>query len=59
RPWAIVMIRDAVQRSIITRFRNRQDADDHLRAMRRHIPQGVFEVMFDLSEQPTRASTPV
>ncbi|MBE9108408.1 hypothetical protein IQ273_03110 [Nodosilinea sp. LEGE 07298] len=54
RPWAIVMIRDAVQRSVITRFRNRQDADDHLRAMRRHIPQGVFEVMFDLSEEPVQ-----
>lgn len=52
RPWAIVMIQDAVQRSIITRFRNRQDADDHLRAMRRHIPHGVFDVVFDPSEPP-------
>jgi len=51
RPWAIVMIQGAVQRSIITRFRNRQDADDHLRAIRRHMPQGVFEVVFDLPEQ--------
>jgi hypothetical protein len=59
RPWAIVMIQDAVQRSVITRFRNRQDADDHLRAMRQHIPQGVFEVAFDPLESPMRASTPV
>lgn len=52
RPWAIIMIQDAVQRSTITRFRNRQDADDHLRAMRRHIPHGVFDVVFDPSEPP-------
>lgn len=56
RPWAIVMIQDAVQRSIITRFRNRQDADDHLRTIRRHMPQGFFEVVFDPSEYPVRAS---
>jgi hypothetical protein len=56
RPWAIVMIQDAVQRSTITRFRNRQDADDHLRAIRRHMPQGVFEVVFDPPEQPMRQS---
>lgn len=59
RPWAIVMIRDAVQRSVITRFRNRQDADDHLRVIRRHMPQGIFEVVFDPSEYPIRISTPV
>lgn len=54
RPWAIVMIRDAVQRSTITRFRNRQDADDHLRTIRRHMPQGIFEVVFDPSEPPVQ-----
>ncbi|WP_017302318.1 hypothetical protein [Nodosilinea nodulosa] len=59
RPWAIVMIRDAVQRSVITRFRNRQDADDHLRVIRRHMPQSVFEVVFDPSEYPIGVSTPV
>lgn len=59
RPWTIVMIRDAVQRSIIMRFRNRQDADDHLRTIRRHMPHGVFEVVFDPLESPIRASTPV
>lgn len=57
RPWAIIMIQDAVQRSIITRFRNRQDADDHLRTIRRHMPQGVFEVVFDPSEYAVRVST--
>jgi hypothetical protein len=59
RPWAIVMIRDAVRRSVITRFRNRQDADDHLRVIRRHMPQGVFEVVFDPLEYPMQVSTPV
>jgi hypothetical protein len=59
RPWAIVMIQNAVQPSVITRFRNRQDADDHLRAIRRHMPKGVFEVVFDMADQPEKASTPV
>ncbi|MGB3495663.1 MAG: hypothetical protein WBA57_23240 [Elainellaceae cyanobacterium] len=59
RPWAIVMIQNAVERSIIAHFRNRQDADDHLRAIRRHVPQGVFEVVFDPLEPSTRANTPV
>ncbi|MGB3519182.1 MAG: hypothetical protein WBA43_22205 [Elainellaceae cyanobacterium] len=54
RPWAIVMIQDAVQRPVITRFRNRQDADDHLRVIRRHMPQSIFEVMFDPSEPPVQ-----
>jgi hypothetical protein len=41
RPWAIGMIQNAVQPSLITRFRNRQDADDHLRAIRRHMPLNI------------------
>jgi hypothetical protein len=49
-----MMIQDAVQCSIITRFRNRQDTDDHLRAIRQHMPQGVFEVVVDPAEQTTQ-----
>jgi len=57
RPWVIIMIRHAVQRSVISRFRNRQDADDHLRVIRQHMPQGIFEVMFDPSEPSMKSST--
>lgn len=59
RPWAIMMIQDAVQRFVITRFRNRQDADDHLRVIRRHVPQSVFEVVFDPLEPSKQSNTSV
>ena len=54
RPWTIVLIRHtlqrhgvALQRHTVARFRNRQDADDHLRAIRRYMPRAQFEVVFE------------
>jgi hypothetical protein len=46
RPWAIVLLRFPVRPHIIRQFRNRQDAEDQLRAMRRLMPQVDFELMF-------------
>lgn len=36
---------------IVARFANRQDADDHLRFLRRFIPHAAFQVMFEAPEQ--------
>lgn len=36
-----------MQRHTVARFRNRQDADDHLRAIRRYMPKGRFEIVFE------------
>jgi hypothetical protein len=47
RPWVIVLILPNAQRSDLVRFRNRQDAQDHLRALRRFMPKTQFELMFD------------
>ena len=47
RPWTIVLIRDTLQRHTVARFRNRQDADDHLRAIRRYMPKARFEIVFE------------
>lgn len=44
--WAIVRILPNAQHYTIARFVHRQDADDRLRALRRFIPDGVFEVVW-------------
>lgn len=47
----IVLIQPSAQRSDLVRFRNRQDAEDHLRALRRFMPKTQFELVFDLPAQ--------
>ncbi len=46
RIWAIVLLRFPARPHVIGQFRNRQDAEDQLRALRRLMPQGDFELMF-------------
>jgi hypothetical protein len=46
RLWAIVLFLPNAQHRIISRFRNRQDADDQLRMIRRFVPQQTFELVF-------------
>ncbi|NEQ69986.1 MAG: hypothetical protein F6K21_31740 [Symploca sp. SIO2D2] len=59
-PWAVVRILPKCQRCIVARYRNRQDAHDSLQLLRRFIPIGVFELIFDpvveanLVKMPTR-----
>lgn len=53
RPWVIVLLQANAQSSDLVRLRNRQDADDYLRALRRFMPQAQFELVFD---PPAQAS---
>jgi hypothetical protein len=46
RLWALVLLLPNARHRIVGRFRNRQDADDQLRAMKRLLPQHRFEVVF-------------
>lgn len=46
-PWMLVLLREKMQRHVVARFRNRQGADDHLRAIRRYMPKGRFEIVFE------------
>jgi putative acetyltransferase len=39
------------QAYIVARFRNRQDADDHLRVLYRFIPSATFEIVFDIPDE--------
>ncbi|MFB2975270.1 hypothetical protein [Microseira sp. BLCC-F43] len=50
RPWAIVQILPQTKTHQIARFANRQDAEDHARSLRRYVPNGVFEIVFEASE---------
>ncbi|MBD2128124.1 hypothetical protein H6F97_17360 [Microcoleus sp. FACHB-1] len=46
RPWTIVRILPDARHYTVARFRNRQDANDHLRLLRRFIPAAKFEIIF-------------
>ena len=46
RPWTIVRILPDARHYSVARFRNRQDANDHLRLLRRFIPAAEFEIIF-------------
>lgn len=47
RSWTIVLFSDAAQRHTVARFQHRRDAEDHVRVMRRFVPNQTFEVVFD------------
>lgn len=58
RPWTIVRILPKAQHYTVACFRNRQDADDHLRVLRRFLPAAEFEIIFaspDKDEQDNQA----
>lgn len=51
RPWAIARILPNAKVYIVARFRNRQDADDHVRILHRFIRAAKFEIIFDLPNE--------
>lgn len=53
RPWAIARILPNAQIYIVARFRNRQDAHDHLRVLKRFLPEAEFEIFFDNQVEET------
>lgn len=57
-PWAVVRILPKCQRYIVARYRNRQDADDSVRLLRRFIPKAVFELIFDPASEQIPVKTP-
>ncbi|HAX75972.1 MAG TPA: hypothetical protein DCY88_09075 [Cyanobacteria bacterium UBA11372] len=48
-PWAIIRQFPNLQRITVARLRNRSDAEGHLIALRRLIPQAEFAIAFDLT----------
>ncbi|AOY81839.1 SPOR domain-containing protein [Moorena producens JHB] len=47
-PWAIVRLLPKMQRVVVGRFRNRSDAEGHLKALKRLMPDAQFVIVFDV-----------
>ncbi len=45
-PWCIIRLLPKAQRITVARFRKRNDADAHLRVLRRLIPNATFIIVF-------------
>lgn len=48
-PWCIIRLLPNLQRSVVARFRRRNDAEAHLQVLRRLIPDVPFEIVFDVA----------
>lgn len=50
-PWVIVRLLPNMQRVVVGRFRRRCDAEGHLQALRRLLPDAQMIVVFDVEEE--------
>lgn len=50
-PWVIVRLLPNMRRRVVGRFRTRSDAEGHLQALRRLMPDAEMIVMFDVEEE--------
>jgi len=50
-PWCIVRHFPTMQNKIIARFRRRNDAESHLKALDRLIPNATFSIIFNMSSE--------
>ncbi|NEP55227.1 MAG: hypothetical protein F6K65_43180 [Moorea sp. SIO3C2] len=49
-PWAVVRLLPKMQRVVIGRFRNRSDAEGHMQALKRLMPDAEFIIIFDIGQ---------
>ncbi|NEQ10391.1 MAG: hypothetical protein F6K37_32010 [Moorea sp. SIO4E2] len=49
-PWALIRLLPKMQRVVVRRFRNRSDAEGHLQALKRLMPDEKFIIIFDLGD---------
>ncbi|NEQ86387.1 MAG: hypothetical protein F6K26_41880 [Moorea sp. SIO2I5] len=49
-PWALIRLLPNMQRMVVRRFRNRSDAEGHLQALKRLMPDEKLIIIFDLGE---------
>ncbi|AOW99300.1 hypothetical protein BJP34_07375 [Moorena producens PAL-8-15-08-1] len=50
-PWAVVRLLPMMQRVVVGRFRNRSDAEGHMQALKRLMPDGKFIIVFDIGQE--------
>ena len=46
-PWCIILLFPQMQRAMVARFRQRNDAEAHLQALKRLNPTLQYEIVFD------------
>ncbi|EGJ31209.1 MULTISPECIES: SPOR domain-containing protein [Moorena] len=49
-PWAVVRLLPMMQRVVVGRFRNRSDAEGHMQALKRLMPDAEFIIIFDIGQ---------
>ncbi|MCA1993222.1 MAG: hypothetical protein LDL41_14470 [Coleofasciculus sp. S288] len=54
-PWCIIRPLPNMRTQIVGRFRRRVDAEGHLRILKQMIPAIHYEIMFDITPEPTNA----
>ncbi|NEQ88873.1 MAG: hypothetical protein F6K26_56025 [Moorea sp. SIO2I5] len=51
-PWVVIRLLPQMQRVVVARFRNRSDAEGHLWALKRLMPDAKFIIVFDVGKNP-------
>lgn len=46
-PWCIIRLLPQMQRTVVRRFRQRNEAEAHLRALQRLTPDAEYAIVFD------------
>ncbi|NEO40321.1 MAG: SPOR domain-containing protein [Moorea sp. SIOASIH] len=49
-PWVVVRLLPKMQRVVVGRFRNRSDAEGHMQALKRLMPDAEFIILFDIGQ---------
>jgi hypothetical protein len=57
RPWQLVVLLPNAQHHTIAQFRNRQDAEDHLRTIQQLAPNAQFALLF-IPHEDSESSEP-
>jgi hypothetical protein len=50
-PWCIIRPFPNMRTQIVGRFRNRSDAEGHLRVLKRLMPNASYQIMFDITPE--------
>ena len=46
-PWCLVRLLPNIQRLTVGRFRRRNDAEEHMKILRRLVPEAKYAIVFD------------
>jgi hypothetical protein len=47
-PWCIIRLLPNMQRTVVSRFRRRNDAEAHLRLLQQMTPAASYTIVFDM-----------